>query len=85
MSGNPTGVFNETAQGLISPPESTFDDHLLALKMANDHAIENGITTFHDAGSDFKDIRAYKELGASGEQEILPIQLLRLKLSKYIF
>ena len=30
--------------------------------MANDHAVENGITTFHDAGSDFKDIRAYKEL-----------------------
>ena len=25
--------------------------------MATDHSIENGITTFHDAGSDFKDIK----------------------------
>ena len=76
VSGNPTGVFNETAQGLISTPESTFDDHLLALKMANDHAIENGITTFHDAGSDFKDIRAYKELGASGELDLRLVIML---------
>ena len=76
VSGNPTGVFNETAQGLISPPESKFDDHLLALKMANDHAIENGITTFHDAGSDFKDIRAYKELAASGELDLRLVIML---------
>ena len=62
ISGNPTGVFNETAQGMISPPSNTFEDHLVALKLANDHAIENGITSFHDAGSDFKDIRAYKDL-----------------------
>ena len=70
ISGNPTGIFNETAQGLILPPENTFEDHLKALKLANDHAIENGITSFHDAGSDHKDIRAYKKLGELGKLDL---------------
>ena len=34
ISGNPTGVFNETAQGMISPPSNTFEDHLIALKIS---------------------------------------------------
>ena len=76
VSGNPTGVLNETAMGLISPPESTFEDHLIALKMANDHAVENGITTFHDAGSDFKDIRAYKELAKNGKLDLRLVIML---------
>ena len=76
VSGNPTGVLNETAMGLISPPENTFEDHLIALKMANDHAVENGITTFHDAGSGFKDIRAYKELAKNGKLDLRLIIML---------
>jgi len=70
ISGNPTGVFNETAQGLINPPNNTFKDHLKALKLANDHAIKNGITSFHDAGSDFKDIQAYKTLAENNELDL---------------
>ena len=70
VSGNPTGVFNETAQGLINPPSGTFEDHIKALKLANDHAIENGITSFHDAGSDFVDIKAYKKLGEDNELDL---------------
>jgi predicted amidohydrolase YtcJ len=70
VSGNPTGVFNETAQRLINPPSGTFEDHLKALKLANDHAIENGITSFHDAGSNFIDIKAYKTLGEDNELDI---------------
>ncbi len=76
LSGNPTGIFNETAQGLISPPENTFEDHLVALKIANDHAIENGITTFHDAGSGFKDIRAYKELAENDQLDLRLVVML---------
>ena len=76
VSGNPTGVLNEKAMGLISPPENTFEDHLIALKMANDHAVENGITTFHDAGSDFKDIRAYKELAKNGKLDLRLVIML---------
>ena len=76
LSGNPTGLFNEKAMSLITPPENTFQDHLDALKMANDHAIENGITTFHDAGSDFKDIKAYKELAKNGELDLRLVIML---------
>ena len=70
ISGNPTGVFNETAQSMITPPSNTFNDHLKALKLANDHAVENGITSFHDAGSDFKDIKAYKTLAENNELDL---------------
>ena len=76
VSGNPTGVLNEKAMGLISPPENKFEDHIVALKMANDHAVENGITTFHDAGSDFKDIRAYKELAKNGKLDLRLVIML---------
>ena len=76
LSGNPTGVFNEKAMKLILPPENAFEDHLVALKMANDHAVENGITTFHDAGSDFKDIRAYKELAENGKLDLRLVIML---------
>jgi len=70
VSGNPTGVFNETAQGLINPPSGTFENHLKALELANNHAIKNGITSFHDAGSDFKDIRAYKTLAENNKLDL---------------
>ena len=70
ISGNPTGVFNETAQAMINPPSNTFEDHLKALKLANDHAIKNGITSFHDAGSDFRDIQAYETLAENNELDL---------------
>ena len=76
ISGNPTGVLNEKAMELILLPENTFEDHLEALKMANDHAIENGITTFHDAGSDFNDIRAYKELAKNNKLDLRLVIML---------
>ena len=70
ISGNPTGIFNETAQGKIKPPSYSFDEQIKALKLANKHALENGITSFHDAGSDFKDIKAYKTLSENNELNI---------------
>ena len=70
ISGNPTGVLNETAQGMINPPNNTFEDHLKALKLANDHAIKNGITSFHDAGSDFRDIQAYETLAENNQLDL---------------
>jgi len=70
ISGNPTGIFNETAQGKIIPPSYSFDEQIKALKLANRHAIENGITSFHDAGSDFNDIKAYKTLSENNELDI---------------
>ncbi len=70
ISGNPTGIFNETAQGKITPPSYSFDEQIKALKLANRHALENGITSFHDAGSDFNDIKAYKTLSENNELDI---------------
>lgn len=70
ISGNPTGIFNETAQGKIKPPSYSFDEQIKALKLANKHALENGITSFHDAGSDFNDIQAYKTLSENNELNI---------------
>ena len=70
ISGNPTGIFNETAQGKIKPPSYSFDEQIKALKLANRHALENGITSFHDAGSDFNDIKAYKTLSENNELDI---------------
>ena len=70
ISGNPTGIFNETAQRKITPPSYSFDEQIKALKLANSHALENGITSFHDAGSDFNDIQAYKTLSENNELNI---------------
>ncbi len=55
--GNPTGIFNERAQGLITkfipPPSKEMDAQALALAIAV--CSENGITSFHEASLDPKD------------------------------
>ncbi len=50
--GNPTGIFNERAMGLIARhvPENTPETDLRAFEMAVQNCYENGITGFHDAG-----------------------------------
>ena len=59
LSGNPTGVFNERAQGLISKHVDTNlgkDSDLRAIELAVKTCLENGITSFHDAGTGNKTI-----------------------------
>jgi len=50
--GNPTGVFNETAQSLIRKhiPENTPEKDKKAYDLAVKACHRNGITSFHDAG-----------------------------------
>ena len=50
--GNPTGVFNERAMGLITKhiPETTEEKNRRAMELAIKAAQRNGITSFHDAG-----------------------------------
>ncbi len=50
--GNPTGIFNELAQGLITKyiPETTEEQDRKALELAIKACQRNGITGFHDAG-----------------------------------
>jgi predicted amidohydrolase YtcJ len=69
ISGNPTGIFNETAQemlGAVMPqPDEAYNSK--ALQLAIDYALENGITSLHNAGADFEDIAVFKKFGAEGK------------------
>ena len=64
LRGNPTGVFNERAQGLVSKyveTESEDNSSQRALELAVQACLENGITSFQDAGSGSNSINAYRE------------------------
>jgi predicted amidohydrolase YtcJ len=80
--GNPTGLLRETAQGLVgrvmsraqaqrSPQEIEAEARRM-VELAGQAALENGVTSFHDAGSDFETIDFLKELEAEGR---LPVRL----------
>lgn len=75
--GQPTGLLRETAQGLAgralaewrskkTPEELRADAHR-RIELAVQEALANGVTTFHDAGSDFGTVDIFKEALASGE------------------
>ena len=51
LSGNPTGVFNERAQSLISKHVNNNNDKTKVVKLAVEECLKNGITSFHDAGT----------------------------------
>jgi hypothetical protein len=62
--GNPTGVFIDRAQGLITsriPPPSR-DQQKQALILALQACIASGLTEFHDAGASSDVVDLYKEL-----------------------
>ena len=68
-NGNPTGIFNEVAQGLIGRhiPRNTPESDREALKIALREIAAYGITSFHDAGSARGSIEAYRSLLAQDE------------------
>lgn len=74
--GNPAGVFRETAQGLIGPDRSdaAYRKGRLtqAIELATRECLENGVTSFHDAGSSFETIDVFRRLAEDG--------LLRVRL-----
>lgn len=61
--GNPTGIFNERAQGLISQhiPDNTPETDAQALALAMDACARNGITGFHDAGASRENIELFRK------------------------
>ena len=63
LEGNPTGVFNERAQGLISKHVEFEGEESSqrALELAVKACLENGITSFQDAGSGSSSIQAYRD------------------------
>jgi len=63
LKGNPTGIFNERAQGLVSKHVEAEGDgsSQKALQLAVQECLENGITSFQDAGSGTNAINAMRQ------------------------
>lgn len=72
QNGKPTGIFNETAQGLISSfiPEDDPVRLQQAFEMANRECLIHGITSFHDAGVNQATIDLYTKNMASGNLKV---------------
>ncbi len=81
-SGKPIGVFRETAQSLIEaaqarderqkPAAQRSADLRQAIELASRACLENGITSFQDAGSSFEAVDLLRQLALTGE---LPVRL----------
>lgn len=67
--GNPTGLFNERAQGLIRKyvPENTEETDRKALELAIAASLRNGITSFQDAGISGDNIELYRKFKEEGK------------------
>jgi len=67
--GNPTGIFNERAQGLIRKviPENTPESNARALELAMNACARLGITGFHDAGASREGIELFQAFADSGK------------------
>tara|TARA_B100002003_G_scaffold112439_1_gene103990 strand:- start:1228 stop:2964 length:1737 start_codon:yes stop_codon:yes gene_type:complete len=71
-NGNPTGIFNEVAQRLISKhiPEENDNYRDKSLELAIEECLINGVTSFQDAGSGRASIDTYKRFLNSGKMKI---------------
>jgi len=67
--GNPTGLFNERAQGLIGQhiPENSDETQSQALELAIAASLRNGITSFHDAGVSRENIELFRKFKKEGK------------------
>lgn len=72
--GQPTGLFNERAMGLITQyiPTGYRQADEEALELAIRECLKNGITSFHDAGSDQEAIDLFKKFA---RERRLPLRL----------
>jgi predicted amidohydrolase YtcJ len=81
-SGNPTGLLRENADALVysvmgaemeaRPDEEKWEEFTRVVELAGREALENGVTSFHDAGADFATIDGFKRLADEGH---LPVRL----------
>ncbi|MBM3780361.1 MAG: amidohydrolase [Acidobacteria bacterium] len=75
--GQPSGIFRETASGLIEQalerwqasrtPEERRADMQRQVTLAAQTAIEHGITSFQDAGSSFETVALFKQMARDGQ------------------
>lgn len=81
-SGNATGLLRENADALVygvlqevresRTEEERWNEFRRVVELAGENALANGVTTFHDAGSDFETIDGFKRLADEGA---LPVRL----------
>ncbi|CAH1001944.1 N-substituted formamide deformylase [Neolewinella maritima] len=74
-AGDPTGVFEERAMDLITDayqnfvqtmtPEARKEEWLAGIRAVQDECLRNGITSFQDAGTKFREVDWYRELDAA--------------------
>jgi predicted amidohydrolase YtcJ len=85
-SGNPTGLFRETASRLIrrgsGEPRRTDDEERARarriLELASQEAVSKGITSFQDAGSSFGDVDLMKQMVDEGKMNVRLWVMLRV-------
>jgi predicted amidohydrolase YtcJ len=67
--GNPTGIFNEVAMGIIAKriPPRTVETNAQALQLAMEACWKYGITGFHDAGASREEIALYHQFRDEGK------------------
>ncbi|KAN0134017.1 Amidohydrolase family domain containing protein [Lactarius tabidus] len=71
-TGNPTGVFLDNAQFLVTVPSPTYRDLEKRFQLVVEEAVSHGLTSIHDAGFDPRSLEFFKSLA---EQEKLPIRI----------
>lgn len=64
-AGEPTGVFVDNAERLVTPQERTEPELRRALELAMDECLAKGVTSLTDAGAPVEAIALYKELAAA--------------------
>jgi predicted amidohydrolase YtcJ len=80
--GQPSGVFRETAQALVrsqqqKSPAQEERDLKTAIDLATEACLQNGITSFQDAGSSFQTIDTFKALADSNELRVRLYVMIR--------
>jgi len=85
--GNPIGVFEENAEGLIDrvynaymmrrPREANVRDWMRANRLAQDECLRKGITSFQDAGSSYTDIERFNRLAENDSLDVRLYVMLR--------
>ncbi len=90
-TGAPTGLLNETAQGLLRKPFAEYESRLTReqridharrqVKLAAEESLSKGITSFQDAGSSFETVDLLKAMAAAHELPLRLWVMLRAPLS----
>jgi hypothetical protein len=66
-AGEPTGVFVDNAERLVTPQERSEPELRRALELAMDECLAKGVTSLTDAGAPVEVIGLYKEAAAAGK------------------